>query len=308
MHVLVTMFALLLSVPSALAQSVNEQGDYAGFTRFPGASITDYRQASNTVYRLPLGRMQRVDGQVAPSRSERLTGDLYRITYEIPDGFTAEDAFEHFREQLLSTDEVAQYECQGRGCGSSNYWANDVFGNRVLYGPVEGQYYMASSYRSSQNGRAVQGYAALYTVTRGNRRVYAHLDFLELPDGSSEPPLAVTPDAILRQLEQSRAVAVPRLAFNADDELVEDDGIELLVEALQRDALLEVYVVAHLREADAELDLLVERSTVRARAVLERLLEDGIDAGRVSAHGAGPLAPWCRAGDCGERVEVVLQP
>lgn len=299
---------LLLSAQSGLAQSADEQGDYAGFVRFPGASITDYRQTDNTVYRLPLGRMQRVDGQVAPSRSERLNGDLYRITYEIPDGFTAEDAFEHFREQLLSTDEVAQYECQGRGCGSSNYWANDVFGNRVLYGPVEGQYYMASSYRSSQNGRSVQGYAALYTVTRGNRRVYAHLDFLELPDDASEPPLAVTPDAILRQLEQSQAVAVPRLAFNADDELVEDDGIELLVEALQRDALLEVYVVAHLREAGAGLDLLLERSTARARAVLDRLLEDGIAAGRVSAHGAGPLAPWCRAGDCDERVELVLQP
>ncbi|MEX1197041.1 MAG: DUF4892 domain-containing protein [Pseudohongiellaceae bacterium] len=299
---------LLLSAQAGLAQSVDEPGDYAGFTRFPDATVTEYRRSGDTVYRLPLGRMQRVDGQVAPGRSERLRGDLYRITYEIPDGFTAEDAFEHHREQLLSTDEVAQYECQGRGCGSSNYWANDVFGNRVLYGPVEGQYYMASSYRSNRSGRSVQGYAALYTVTRGNRRVYAHLDFLEMPQGDGEPLMAITPDAILRQLEQSQAVGIPRLAFDADDELIEGDGIELLVDALQRDTLLEVYVVAHLRESGVGMERLLERSAARAEAVVDRLVEEGVGAGRVSAHGAGPLAPWCLSGDCRERVELVLQP
>lgn len=298
---------VLLAAQSGLAQSADERGDYAGFDRFPDASITDYRQSENTVYRLPLGRMQRVDGQVAPSRSERMTGTLRRITYRIPEGFTAQDAFEHFREELLPADEVALYECQGRGCGSSNYWANDVFGNRVLYGPVEGQYYMASSYRSSHDGRPVRGYAALYTVTRGNRRVYAHIDFLELPEGASEP-LMVTPDAIRRQLELSQAVVVPRLAFNADDGLEEDGGIELIVEALQLDTLLEVYVVAHLRETGVEMERLMERSDARARQVVERLVEEGIDSGRVAAHGVGPLAPWCRAGDCGERVELVLQP
>jgi hypothetical protein len=251
--------------------------------------------------------MQRVDGRVAPSRIERMTGNLRRITYQIPDGFTAEDAFEHFSEQLLTTDEVALYECQGRGCGSSNYWANDVFENRVLYGPVEGQYYMAAGYRSSDNGEPVRGYAALYAVTRGNRRVYAHLDFLELPEGAGQP-LMVTPDAIRRQLEQSQAAVIPRLTFDADDALVEDGGIELIVEALQRDTLLEVYVVAHLRDPGVAVERMLERSTARATQVLERLLEEGIDDGRVSAHGAGPLAPWCRAGDCDERIELVLRP
>lgn len=307
MHRLFLILALSLFSGYALTQPGDERGDYAGFDRFPGSSISDYRQSDSTVYRLPLGRMQRVDGQVAPSRSERMTGELRRITYRIPDGFTAQDAFQHFREQLLLSDEVALYECQGRGCGSSNYWANDIFDNRVLYGPVEGQYYMAASYRASHNGRPVRGYAALYAVTRGNRRVYAHLDFLELPEGASEP-LMVTPDAMRRQLEQSQAVVVPRLAFDADDELVEDGGIELIVEALQLDTLLEVYVVAHLREPGVEMERLMERSAARARNVVERLEEDGVGSGRVSAHGAGPLAPWCRAGDCGDRVELVLQP
>lgn len=306
-NLIATLLVLLLSASAVFAQSADEQGDYAGFNRFPGASITEYRQNDSTVYRLPLGRMQRVDGQVAPSRSERMTGDLRRITYRIPEGFTAEEAFEHFREQLLSTDEVALYECQGRGCGSSNYWANDVFENRVLYGPVEGQYYMASAYRSSHDGRPVRGYAALYAVTRGNRRVYAHLDFLELPEGAGEP-LMVTPDAIRRQLELSQAVVIPRLAFDAGDRLIEDGGIELVVEALQRDTLLEVYVVAHLREPGVETERLIERSASRAAQVADRLEEDGVGAGRVSAHGVGPLAPWCLAGDCGERIELVLRP
>lgn len=298
---------LLVCMTSVLAQESSEPRDYAGFNRFPGSSITEYRESDNTMYRLPLGRMQRVDGQVAPSRSQRMTGDLRRITYEIPEGFTAENAFEHFSEQLLDSDQAALYECEGRGCGSSNYWANDVFDNRVLYGPVEGQFYMAAAYHSTDSGRPVRGYAALYTITRGNRRVYAHLDFLEVSENAVDS-LMVTPDAIRLQLEQSQAAIIPRLSFNRDDALVEDGGIGLIVDVLQRDTLLEVYVVSHLWESAGGTTELMERSTARADTIVQRLIEAGISEDRVSAHGAGPLAPWCRMEICNERIELVRQP
>ncbi len=308
--ILLMLAALLWSwgfVPSVLAQASEEPSDYAGFNRFPGSQITNYRHSESTVYRLPLGRMQRVDGQVAPGRSRRMTGELYRITYEIPAGFTAEDAFEHFSGQLLESEEAALFECSGRGCGSSNYWANDMFDNRVLYGPVEGQFYMAAAYRSMDDGRPVRGYAALYTVTRGNRRVYAHLDFLEVPE-SEIGSLMVTPDAIRLQLQQSGAAIIPRLAFDEQDSLVDDGGIELIMETLQRDSLLEVMIVSHLWESGSGTADLQRRSEQRAELIRQRLLSEGVGEDRVTAHGAGPLAPWCPAGPCYERVELVRQP
>lgn len=298
---------LVMLVPGvALGQSADGD-DYAGFNRFPGSTLTEYRQEEQTVYTLPLGRMQRVDGVVAPDRSERVTGRLYRLTYEIPAGFSAADAFQHFSEQLLRGGQLALFECRGRRCGSSNYWANDVFDNRVLYGPVEGQFYLAATYRSRHEGQPVNGYAALYTVTRGNRRVYAHLDFLELPEGASSE-LLITPDAIRRQLEDTGAAVIPRLSFADNDGLEESEGVGLIVDILQSDSLLEVFVVAHLREADEDLDTLVTRSSRRAESIRERLVESGITASRVIARGVGPLAPRCPAQDCNERIELVIRP
>ena len=95
-----------------LHADVAGSSDYASFQRFPGATIVDYRQEPSTVYNLPLGRMQRAAGTVAPSRAERFQGHLRRITYEIPDGFPASEVFEFYREQLLSQGQQALFTCQ----------------------------------------------------------------------------------------------------------------------------------------------------------------------------------------------------
>jgi outer membrane protein OmpA-like peptidoglycan-associated protein len=291
-----------------LVADVAGSSDYASFQRFPGATIVDYRQQTSAVYNLALGRMQRAAGTVAASRAERFQGHLRRITYEIPDGFPAAEVFAFYREQLLNQGQQALYTCQGRGCGSSNFWANDVFENRILYGPETNQYYLASTYQGVSDESEVAGYAALYVVTRGNRRMYAHLDFLELPAPLAAEQLAgldTTPQALEQRLARERAVVITGLSFNDNDELDNADGINLIVDVLRRNALMEVYVVGHLQDSGS-LTQLQTRSERRALAVIDRVVAAGIDADRMQAHGLGPLAPVCRPGPCGQRIELVL--
>lgn len=173
------------SLQAQTSTDVRGSSDYAGINRFPGSHIAEYRVENNAFYSLALGRMQRVNGRVAPREAERYQGDLRRITYEIPSGFGAAEVFGFFRDQLLNSSGEALFSCQARDCGSSNFWANDLFGSRILYGPEGGQYYLAARYRLQIDGETVSGYAALYVITRGNRRMYAHLDFLELPASES---------------------------------------------------------------------------------------------------------------------------
>jgi len=305
-----TLVLVLVTTPVRLHADVAGASDYASFQRFPGATIVDYRQQPSTVYNLPLGRMQRAAGTVAPSRAERFQGHLRRITYEIPDGFPATEVFGFYREQLLSEGQQALFTCQGRGCGSSNFWANDVFNNRILYGPEANQYYLASTYQGVSDDAQVAGYAALYVVTRANRRMYAHIDFLELPvqlATEQREGLNTTPQALEQRLMRERNVVITGLGFDDNDALINDEGIELIVEVMRRNALLEVYVVGHLQDNGA-LTELQARALQRARKVIERVAAAGIDADRMQAHGLGPLAPTCRPGPCGQRIELVLQP
>ena len=307
--VLTVLFSIIL-LPHAWSQSgvdVVGSADYPGINRFPGARIVEFREMADTNYRLALGRLQRVNGRVIAGREERIQGALTRITYEIPSGYSGADVFARLSAQLLEAGRDELYSCQGRACGSSNFWANDVFANRVLYGPETDQFYLAST--SAADGESPGIYTALYVITRGNRSVLAHLDILALTGVSrseQQPSDVSTSDELLARLQQDGAVVVPGLQFDGQDQLIEEGGVALLIETLLRHPQLRVYVVAHLR-SEGSLEAQVQRSRHRAALIAAQLGEAGIAAERISAQGVGPLAPACSTGSCTERVELVLQ-
>ena len=300
---------VVLMVLHPMALLAAEATDFPGVERFPGAEIVDYREEANSNYSLVLGRMQRIAGQVTASASERFQGNLTRITYQIPNGFTEAEVYSFYRDQLVDDGQRELFTCQGRGCGSSNYWANEVFENRILYGPVQNQQYLAATFETGVPGASQIGYAALYVVRRANQRLYAHLDMLALTGRVAEEQRAaqlVTPAAIEQRLANDGSIVVPSLRFDTNDQLEEDAGIALLADVLQRDRLLEVYLVGHL-QGSADLETLQQQSLARAETVRQRLIEAGIDGGRITAAGIGPLAPYCRPGPCGQRIEVVVK-
>lgn len=288
-------------LPSGLSQV----RDHPLMTRFSGATIAEYIEETDINYRLMLGNMRRIAGQVVPEQAERLRGDLTRITYEIPGEFNGADVISFFRAQAAQNGYSILYSCEGRGCGNSNYWANEVFDNRSLYGPERNQYYMALR-ADFDDGESA--YLAVYVTTRTNRQVFAHLEILESgQDGGAAD--TVVPEIIegsLQVLLESRRVRLYDLVFDADDRLVDAPGINAAARLLEQNGSLAVYVVAHLA-GPGGLEGLLRRSQRRAEQVREQLLREGISANRVLARGIGPLAPFCSEGDCEERVELVLQ-
>src|SRR5690606_42021792 len=73
--------------------------------------------------------------------------------------------------------------CSSRDCGRSSEWATDVFGIANLYGVEREQNYLAARLVADDK----QHYVALYTIMRGNQRVYAHLHVIE-PDADGQAP------------------------------------------------------------------------------------------------------------------------
>ena len=88
------------------------------------------------------------------------------------------------REALRALGDDVLFRCSGRDCGRSNDWANQVFGQATLYGPDRNQRYVARQWQDQL--------VSLYVIERGNKRVYAHLQFLA-PQGQ----LGIEPNVLL---------------------------------------------------------------------------------------------------------------
>ena len=288
---------LLPAAGTALAQ----QSDHPLLSGFPDSEISDYRIEPEVNYRVVLGSLQSVRGQVTPEASERLRGRLTRILYEISDGFTGQDVIDFFVEQMRSRGYNELFSCAGRACGSSEYWANDIFGNRILYGPVSNQFYLAMG--SEPPGRF---FISAYVITRINRQLLAWVEIIEPEGGRAAAFSGATPQSMLDQLRSNGGLVVPGLSFTAADELESGMNLDNIIGLLNLDPQLRLHIVSHL-QGDASLEALIFSSQTRAESIRRRLVAAGIDPSRLSARGLGPLSPLCVADDCSERVELVAQ-
>jgi len=320
---LLSLVILLVGFPLAgAAQSEVVVGfsDHSLLAGFGDSKIIERELQRDINYRIILGALERVRGEVIPEDSERLRGDVTKITYEASQEFTGGDVYAFYQEQLAAKNYEVLYSCQGRECGSSNYWANDIFRNRILYGPERNQHFMA--FRTS-SARQSDPYFSLYIITRVNRKIYVHLEIVE-PAGTQDPEqIAAVAEIIelpvveaesnqsgsglLQRLREQGSVVLPAFSFQSNDRLTVPVDVESLVSALNSDQALSVYVVAHLKQDGQSLQELMQRSLVRANSLRQALIAAGIEGQRIEAAGVGPLAPNCVSGDCKERIEIVLR-
>ncbi len=122
-------------------------------------------------YLLGLGAFQKIRSRWRLKESEEIRGELERITWQIDDGFTAEEGFDWFREQLPESAELL-FQCEGRACGSSAQWASRIFEERVLYGHDDRQRYAVWRVEEGEDTWTL----VLYGVDRANRRQLIRLD------------------------------------------------------------------------------------------------------------------------------------
>ena len=213
---------LACSVSTALAQTdVRGAKDPEVLERYAGSWIVRFKEQPRERYTLALGGIETVNGIERPERSETLTGELVRLTYEMPQGTRTRDVYRAFKDQLSSRDATVRFECNGRSCGSSSVWANEIYNESKLYGLVDSQYVV--------NAQLPGQTLSLYIVERGNRRVYAHLDVVE-----TDPAARLTAEALT---EGYAVIAV--------DELPGPSVLSSVIEQLSAKGLSPTLVVHH---------------------------------------------------------------
>lgn len=301
--------SLLLCISTFSSYAFDSSADVAGakdsdfFKRYPRSKIDEFSQTRAEDYLLSLSAAKTVNGVMELEYFERLAGGLTRITYRAPDGEPSDLVFEHFQSQLKQLPHNLLFECHARKCGDSNQWANRIFDVRELYGPKGQQHYLAAQLNTDDG----PVFLAIYSIQRGNKRVYLQLDLLE-PEAGSSVDLAVNPDTILAVFKSEGVFSLPNLSFDGDNQLTADADKRLaaVVTALKKSTRLKLYVVGHVAGSE-DLDILKSRSQARAETVRQALVDAGIKEERLSAQGVGPLAPVKKGSEHANRISLVVQ-
>lgn len=286
--VLAGLFALLTFQVQA-AQSLSD---------FPQARIMFESSISTDDYRLTLGALKKANNQWLAEREQRLSGELTRKTLELDSGFSAEEVFGFYREQLVNQGARELFYCHARDCGSSNSWANNRFGIKQLYGLDQHQWYAAFELMRDDKGPV---YVALYSVTRGNRRSYTQVDQIAVTEAGV---VAANPKTIIESIIAGKAYRIPGLKVNANGVVIPEAQLQSLVDALRQRPRTKVHLVGHDYDA-ASFEQQQQDSLSYAQAVKDQLVAQGIKAERLTVHGVGGLAPSSKRVGI-KRVEVVL--
>ncbi|UPF05646.1 DUF4892 domain-containing protein [Pseudomonas mosselii] len=172
----------------------------------PDAKVVDQRPAVEQERVYPLGPLRKISGRLRVDDKVESRGQVSSVTYELPVERSAREAFTSAREALQQEGGYPLFWCQGRDCGEASLWANDVFANARLNGGDEQQAFILLR-RSAEEADTL---VALYSVTRGNRRAYLHVE--EFVAGSPLGELLPTAATVLRELRDTGKLDYPDLA------------------------------------------------------------------------------------------------
>jgi hypothetical protein len=226
------------------------------------AKVVDQRPAVAQERVYPLGPLRKISGRLRIEDKVESRGQVSSITYELPVERSAREAFTSAREALQQDGGHPLFWCQGRDCGEASLWANDVFANARLNGGDEQQAFILLR-RSAEEADTL---VALYSVTRGNRRAYLHVEefVAERPLGDILPTAAT----VLRELRDTGKLDYPDLAEP------QDSWAALLARSLNLDSTLRASLSGE--RAEAWREQLVKAGVRSARLEVGTAPTDGL--------------------------------
>jgi hypothetical protein len=274
---------LMCTLPGVCLPAVNLE-------RYPGAEVVESRIDEKIASRrIILGALKKINNILQPKFSEYVSGTQTSTTYYIPAERRVDKIAEFYRDQLSGSASIL-FKCEGRGCGSSNYWANTVFTTPLLYGPEQYQNYIIA------RDLATNDYIAIYVGQRGTKKIYVHVQITSTVEKQSK----FTKGSLADSLESHGKFIIPTRDF-----LLESDLFSDIVEFMKRNEQSKLTLVSHdsLQKGESIEDGM--RRTLRhSESVRSNLVDAGISKERIQAFGLGPLSPL----DDGQasRLELLL--
>lgn len=296
--------------------------------RYEGSYIVFHQKLDYTDFSAPLSQLERVEGQsdhknnavFRPKEALELEGSLTRLVYVLPPQRSPLEVLRNYQDVIEEAGGSVLYECKGTDCGGEVRYGAATGGGKMTF--TQHFFYDNDlSYKDFSNAdcaiTASQADLRYFTarLENGNAGSHATVQTYTLGEKTSCKALSGRTIAIVHVLEpkarDKKMVVVE--AAEMESALASDGGIALygifldfdsaaikaesaptleeIAKLLRQSNSLAVAVIGHTDNKGA-FDYNIELSSRRAAAVRDALVKDyGIDAKRLTAAGAGMMAP-----------------
>jgi OmpA-OmpF porin, OOP family len=251
------------------------------------------------------------------SKTVSQKGSVLRTLYVSPEQRSSLEVFGNYVDALKAKGFTAIFECDNAACGANfkdlKYKSNDptrtvisekagtrrVFLSNGMFSKIVDPRYALLKKGDAGHETYVAVFAGQNSggsfgdVSKALRsRVGVLIEVVE-PGQREEKIVTLTADEIGNSIGADGRVVIYGLYFDFDKATIKPESqpqLDQMIAYLKGDASVQVYVVGH-SDNKGELDYNLQLSTARAKSVVTALVGAGIDAGRLTAKGVGPLAP-----------------
>ena len=256
------------------------------FNHYPNAKIIQKTQAEVTDHPLVASSIKKVGGQLRVQQEVLLDGTLNHMLIQIPEGHTATEGFQFYLKQLEQHSAQFLFQCEGRDCGRSILWANDIFNNARLNGFDKDQAYVIATLPGQDHH-----FTMLYSTRRSNGQVLVLFDQFTADNSSGDQNwLEPDPQSVARILRQNGYYDLPGAWVN-DTDLTTSGAYQFILKLLRNDSRLKLALVGQTRGGQVQADnwtQLIKQSVDEVTRVQQSLEKDGIDKARIKVLGVGP--------------------
>ncbi len=314
----------LLPLSALLAQSRDAKGskDNPVIKRYEGSTIIGYDFRKFDEFDLVLGPLRddpsRGRGELAPTKSQRLEGQVTRILYTVPEGRSPLEVLRNYEQELQKSGFQILYKCAREECGDRDGRLGEQYlyplGHRLANTPPPGtgrpagqvsEYAFTqpkdqrflSAKRTSPTGDA---YASVYVATGTfdmHPETFGHaLVLLDVVETMPMETRMVTVDAgtMAKDVAATGHVALYGIYFDTDKAEIKPESaptIDEIAKFLKQEPKLTLYVVGHTDNVGG-YKYNMGLSERRAAAVVKELTtKHGVQVARLTPAGTGPLAP-----------------
>ena len=265
-----------------------------GLTPINGSYQKHYATETKSDHWLILGAIERSKGAVTPEAEIRVPAKVRSWLWQLPSGQTSHGAFEQMKGQMQG-DTTTLFECDGRSCGLSNDFANQVFEQSILYGRDSNQHYWLGLQKTVKGAQLW----LVYSVQRSNKRVYVYVERIDV---KAEYMAAFDP-----YLKKGRSAQLFKQRFSVLAELGEEKAQLTVAQVIWVKELLHEYpnkkfaLVVH-RYEEMDSQRLIDETTQEAQKLVDQLAQAEAFIKNLYVHGAGA---WLPRENLGARVELV---